>query len=1157
MPDGDAIRELVVALSVNSGSSAKDLQGIGNLVKQADAKFRAAAAGVKDFEKSTAGMQAKVAMLNEKLNAQNSAVSKHQAALDKSRDKVQKAADKQKDLATKIEKTKAAYNAQAAATGKDSAEAKALEAELTKLEGQFAANGKSAQRAAQDVQKNETALLNAQAAVKQTAADLEGANKALDKHGTAWAQAMKKVSQAGGILESAGKKLDTLGGNLTRKVTVPILAAGGAAWLAYNQVDDAVDNITKKTGATGAVMVGYEKAFNAVFKDMPFSAELAGTAVGDVIARFKTGGKELENLSEQYLMFADINGAELPASIEKSQRVLAQWGLGAKDAAGFLGLLTKAHQQTGVEVDKVLESLQANGATLKGMNLNLSQSTQLLARFEVAGVNTEVAMAALKKSAAAYAKEGKSLDAGFAITVTSIKNAKTETEALAIAQKAFGVKGALEMAIAIREGRLSVTGLTADMAAMGNVVTDTFNAVSGAPERLAKLKNQAVSLGAQLMKSAVPWLETAMDKVSGLLAGFEAMPEAQQKTAIGFAATAAAAGPALSALGKMATGVGAIMKLMSGPAGWITLGVIGLAGLGIAIGSVKSDMQKLDEKMRSVKLAVDTEDVAQITEDINTGITAAQTVHTVKVSVEADTADIQAKLDTVFADGKFSKGEYKQASKYVANVVNPDIQAAIDAVNEKTASLKAALDGAVNAQGQPLSEAEKTALINEITSKTNTLVTELQTAQTDYENLIKEIYNQRKPATDAQVAALDALLEKIATIRAEIKLANDDAVNMTRADYNKTVAGQGTQENIGGAIGFVQGQQQSAIDDARKKLDTVKATAGAMEDTAAANKLLAAAETDYARAVSAANTEAQKGYQAILDGASKAEGAGDIIATIIQDYDTLSKSMGLFNGLWFNKLKPDGSGWILNDWKTQFNNLFGDEGLGKYISDSDKIKISDLLSTENAGEIEYAALKEIAKGYISQIGLALTQNVDDPKLNPLLEAVQSMMDSGALEGLDTTKFEGALEGIFDAFTIQKKGVEIGTPIGSDVTNGIAAGMVTQKSAAVGAVNEVFTAMIAEANRMRPLLQNAMYWTTGPGSHSDPSGGYGGPGGGNVNALGSTSTNSSPRNYTANANMQIENYNVYNQTDADVLMAQQAARIRRIQSGYGFMPTRNT
>ena len=33
-------------------------------------------------------------------------------------------------------------------------------------------------------------------------------------------------------------------------------------------------------------------------------------------------------------------------------------------------------------------------------------------------------------------------------------------------------------------------------------------------------------------------------------------------------------------LGKMATGASALLKVMSGPAGWIALGVAGLAGLG-------------------------------------------------------------------------------------------------------------------------------------------------------------------------------------------------------------------------------------------------------------------------------------------------------------------------------------------------------------------------------------------------------------------------------------------------------------------------------------------------------------------------------------------------------------------------------------------------
>ena len=76
-------------------------------------------------------------------------------------------------------------------------------------------------------------------------------------------------------------------------------------------------------------------------------------------------------------------------------------------------------------------------------------------RQEQHGVDSSAALSGLIKAAGAYAKKGKSMTEGLKETIDSIKNSKSETEALSTAMEIFGAKKAPQMVDAIKRGALS------------------------------------------------------------------------------------------------------------------------------------------------------------------------------------------------------------------------------------------------------------------------------------------------------------------------------------------------------------------------------------------------------------------------------------------------------------------------------------------------------------------------------------------------------------------------------------------------------------------------------------------------------------------------------------------------------------------------------
>ena len=379
---------------------------------------------------------------------------------------------------------------------------------------------------------------------------------------------LEKVGEAFG---KVGSKATDIGKKML-PVTAGIAGMGTAGVAAAMELDDGYDTIITKTGATGEALEELNAVADDLFTEMPIEMADAGTAVGEINTRFGATGETLKGLSKQFIEFANINGTDLNNSIGKVDKIMEQYNIDAAETGNVLGLITKKGQETGISVDTLMDSLQKNGATFKEMGLNMVQSTNLLAQFEANGVNADTAVAGLRKSIKAYTDEGKSVDEALALTIDSIKNASSETEALSIAQEVFGTKGAAEMATAIREGRIDLESLSSSMEEYGSVVEDTFNATQDpwdeAKVATNNLKLAAADLGTTLLGSLQPTITKIVNKIKDFTQWFKNLNQSQKETIIKVAAVVAAIGPALIIFGKVATTISTIISVVGkiGPA---------------------------------------------------------------------------------------------------------------------------------------------------------------------------------------------------------------------------------------------------------------------------------------------------------------------------------------------------------------------------------------------------------------------------------------------------------------------------------------------------------------------------------------------------------------------------------------------------------------
>lgn len=392
-----------------------------------------------------------------------------------------------------------------------------------------------------------------------TASDnaLKSAGEAIQNAGTKVTQAGQKVTKVGDSISSAGKTI--------APVSAAVAGIGVAAVNSAKELDEGYDTIITKTGATGKAAEALQNQMDSVFTSVPTTAAEAGTAIGDVTTRFGLSGDKLGEVSKTFIKFADITGTDVSSAINNTDSIMEKFGVDTDQVDSVLGIMTATGQKTGVSMDTLYGSLSKNGGTLKEMGLSLGQSVTLLGNLEANGVDTSTAMTALSKANQAAVKQGKSLDSVLKSGIKSIKNAKTQTDALQIATDLFGKKGATEMTQAIREGRFSIDDLNASMDTYATTVQDTYEETLDPWDKMTvsmnSLKQAGAELASTLFDTLKPVIDQVVEAVKSFTTWFNGLSDGQKQLIIKIGLIVAAAAPLLIMLGSVISSVGQIISV--------------------------------------------------------------------------------------------------------------------------------------------------------------------------------------------------------------------------------------------------------------------------------------------------------------------------------------------------------------------------------------------------------------------------------------------------------------------------------------------------------------------------------------------------------------------------------------------------------------------
>jgi phage-related minor tail protein len=376
-----------------------------------------------------------------------------------------------------------------------------------------------------------------------------------------------KFKDAGEKLKSIGDGVKDVGDKMTKYVTGPIVAVGGASMVAFNEVDGAMDSLRVTTGATGEELSAMEETVSNIATTIPTSFESASAAVGAVATRFEVTGQDLETLSTQFVQFAELTGGDVTSSVDSVQSAMAAWGLSAEDAGAMLDTLLAVSQATGADATKLADDIGANVTVLQDMGMNASDAAWFLGQLDKNGVDSSATMAGLKKALANATADGISMEDALSNLQTTLEGADTDTEAYAAAIELFGNKAGPQLASALQDGRLSLddlgTALDDNLGNVSSTFEDTVDPIDQLKTTLNELKTTGADLANSLMEVAGPALQALSEKVSQLSEWFKGLDDNQKQTIITVAGVVAAVGPVLSILGSVISTVGTISTAVS------------------------------------------------------------------------------------------------------------------------------------------------------------------------------------------------------------------------------------------------------------------------------------------------------------------------------------------------------------------------------------------------------------------------------------------------------------------------------------------------------------------------------------------------------------------------------------------------------------------
>lgn len=434
------------------------------------------------------------------------------------------------------------------------------------------------------------------------------------------------LKKGGAATKALGEGITDLGSSMTLGLTVPIVAAGGAAISVAANFDDAMSQVQGALGDASADTEGLRQLALQLGSDTVFSA----TEAAQAMVELAKGG----------LTEADIKGGALAASMdlaaagqlnladaaETTVQMMGSFGLGAADATRIANALAGAANASSADVSDLTQAMSQCSAQASLAGWSLEDTAAALALFADHGVKGSDAGTSLKTmlqrlsaptDQAADAMEAYGLEVrdsngkmkditGIADELTGKLGTLSDAERDAALQTIFGSDASRAAAILMQsgsEGLQKYIAATNDATAAETMANAQKGELSWALENMGgAIESASIAFGSAL----APAITAVAGVIGNVAEAFASLPSGAQTAIAVVLALVAAVGPLLVVFGSVVAMLPALSEglLMLGGAFAVPLApALAVAAAIAAVVAVLVTLWNTSETFRATVLA--------------------------------------------------------------------------------------------------------------------------------------------------------------------------------------------------------------------------------------------------------------------------------------------------------------------------------------------------------------------------------------------------------------------------------------------------------------------------------------------------------------------------------------------------------------------------
>lgn len=403
-----------------------------------------------------------------------------------------------------------------------------------------------------------------------------------------------------------GSALTSVGGTLTKSVTLPLVGVGAAVMKVGSDFEAQMSRVQAISGATGDELKALTDQAIDLGATTAFSAGEAAEGMENLAsAGFNT--QEIMSAMPGLLDLAASSGAELGTASEIAASAIRGFGLAASDAGHVADVFAEAAARTNAQTEDMGEAMKYIAPVAKAMGQSLEETAAAVGIMSDAGIKGSQAGTSLRSALSRLAKPTEVMLTKMGELGLSFYDAQGNMLPLngIIEQLETNMAGLTQEqrnnALITLFGQESLSGMLALMERGPEelrALTESFEDCDGAAAEMAEtmldntkgsveeMMGSIETLAIRLQQVMAPAVTAVVQKITEFVNKLSSLSPETLQMIVTIAGVVAALGPILLIIGKLSSAIGSIISLIGGAGGLSTVLTALTGPIGIVIAAI-------------------------------------------------------------------------------------------------------------------------------------------------------------------------------------------------------------------------------------------------------------------------------------------------------------------------------------------------------------------------------------------------------------------------------------------------------------------------------------------------------------------------------------------------------------------------------------------